>query len=94
MKIPWAVAAVAIACIAAIVALSALHADSGAMLGVLLTVIGGLTVSTHQQTNGNTSKLIELITNQSQQLARTMPPLGTTTPEVPPAPPPTEGTGT
>lgn len=80
MKIPWTVAAVAIACIGAIVGLAALHADTTAMLGVLLTVIGGLTVSVHQQTNGNTSKLIDLVSTQSQQLARTMPPLSGTSP--------------
>jgi hypothetical protein len=73
MKLPWSVAVVAIACIAAIVVLSALHADTGAMLGVLLTVIGGLSVATHQQTNGNTSRLIDLVQAQSQELSRTMP---------------------
>lgn len=75
MKIPWTVAVVAIACIGAIVGLAAMHADTAPMLGVLLTVIGGLTVSVHQQTNGNTSKLIDLVSTQSQQLARTMPAL-------------------
>jgi hypothetical protein len=73
MKLSWAVAAVAIACIGAIVVLSALKADTSAMLAVLLTVVGGLSVATHQQTNGNTSKLLELIAIQSEQLSRTMP---------------------
>lgn len=73
MKLPWSVAVVAVACIAAIVVLSALHADTGAMLGVLLTVIGGLSVATHQQTNGNTSRLLDLVATQSQELSRTMP---------------------
>jgi hypothetical protein len=82
MTHPWAVAAVAIACIGGIVGLAAVHADTTAMLGVLLTVIGGLSISIHQQTNGNTSKLIELVSRQSQQLARTMPPL-TETPQAP-----------
>jgi len=73
MKLPWSVAAIAIACIAAIVALAVLHADTGAMLGVLMTVIGGLSVATHQQTNGNTSRLIDLVQAQSRELSRTMP---------------------
>lgn len=73
MKLPWSVAVVAVACIGAIVALSALHADTGAMLGILLTVIGGLSVATHQQTNGNTSRLIDLVQAQSRELSRTMP---------------------
>lgn len=86
MKLPWSVAAVAIACIGAIVVLSALHADTGAMLGVLLTVIGGLSVATHQQTNGNTSRLIDLVQAQSRELSRTMP-------AVPDAPQETEQPG-
>ena len=73
MKLSWSVAAVAIACIAAIVVLSLLHADTSAMLGVLMTVIGGLSVATHQQTNGNTSRLIALVETQSAELSRTMP---------------------
>lgn len=73
MKLTWSVAAVAIACIAAIVVLAVLHADTTAMLGVLMTVIGGLTVATHNQTNGNTSRLIDLVQRQSEELSRTMP---------------------
>lgn len=83
MRNAWAIAAVAIAIVGAIVALSWMHADTTALLAVLLTVIGGFTISTHQQTNGNTSKLIELVSTQSQQLAHTMPPLGSTTPTDP-----------
>lgn len=92
MKNPWAVAAVAIACIGAIVVLAWLRADTTAMLGVLLAVIGGLTVSTHTQTNGNTSKLIDLVQDQSKQLARAMPPLSTDRP--PTTEEPTGGTST
>lgn len=75
MKIPWSAAAVAIACIGAVVLLSAMHADTSQMLGILMSLIAGLTVAVHQNTNGNTSKLIDLVSTQSQQLARTMPPL-------------------
>lgn len=75
MRTSWPVAVVAVACIAAIVALSVLHADTTAMLGVLLTVIGGIAVSTHQQTNGNTTRLLDMLDRQSAQLAKAMPPL-------------------
>jgi len=85
MELKWPVAIVAIACIGAIVALALMHADTTAMIGILLSVVGGLTVATHQQTNGNTSRLIDLVERQSSELSRTMPakpeqPEGTTTP--------------
>lgn len=73
MNLKWSGAAVAIACIAAIVVLAVMHADTTAMLGVLMAVIGGLSVATHQQTNGNTSRLIDLVQRQSEELSRTMP---------------------
>lgn len=73
MELKWPVAIVAIACIGAIVVLALMHADTTAMLGVLLTVVGGLSVATHQQTNGNTSRLIDLVERQSAELSRTMP---------------------
>lgn len=78
MKLSWSVAAVAIACIGAVVALAVMHADTSAMLAVLMTVIGGVSIATHQQTNGNTSRLLDLVRAQSEELSRTMPAKTTT----------------
>lgn len=50
-----------------------MHADSTSMLAVLMSIVGGLSVATHQQTNGNTSRLIDLVERQSAELSRTMP---------------------
>jgi hypothetical protein len=86
------VAVIAVACIVSITILSWHHIDVTALLAILMTVVGSIAVSTHTQTNGNTSKLIDLVDKQSTALAASNP----IAPVTPPAPvvPPAEDPGT
>lgn len=86
MKNTLAVALVAVAGIAGVVLLSALKVDTTAVTSVIglgLSALGGIIYAkvdaTYHQSNGNMSRLVDLLARQSDQLAAMMP--------APPAPP-------
>jgi hypothetical protein len=84
-----------VAAIASVTTLALCHADVTAMLAVLMSVIGALTVSTHTNTNGNMSRLLGLVERLSGLTPPTSPtpPPATTPPSTGAASTPDPGTG-
>lgn len=82
MKVPWGAAVVIVACLTSVTVLAIARVDTTvivAVIGAAVTpVLGALLYgkveATYQNSNGNTTKLVELVSRQSDQLAQAMPP--------------------
>lgn len=88
MKASWPLALIILGGLGAIIAAFWLHADPAMVVTVVTSVFGALLYgkveATYQQTNGNTSRLIELAARQSDQLATMLPSSSTPSTITPP----------
>ena len=77
MKIPWQQVALILGALTIVGALAWKGVDTTVIIGLIITLMGGLTygqiTQVKDQSNGQMSKLMELVQEQSRTLSRTHP---------------------
>lgn len=77
MKISWPQVTLILGALAVVGALALAKVDTSAIIGLIIALIGGVTLGqigqVKDQSNGQLTKMMELIREQSQTLARTPP---------------------
>ncbi len=77
MKLGWPQVTLILGAFVVVGALALAHVDTNAIIGLIIALIGGVTLGqvgqVKDQSNGQLSKMMELIREQSQILSRTPP---------------------
>ena len=78
MKLTWPTVVLILGALAIVGALAWKGVDTASIIGLIITLIGGVTLGAvtqvKEQTNGQLSQLVSLVREQSQTLSRTQPP--------------------
>jgi hypothetical protein len=79
-QVPWSTAAVIVAVVAGVVVLGSLGRDTAALVGLAGLILAGIgllagqTAAVKEQTNGNITKMLDMVHGMAQLLATMQPP--------------------